>query len=233
MDAKLRVIGGTHAGKEIRLATATFRIGRDPDCQLRAGSDLISRHHCEIHVEDARLMVRDLGSVNGTLVNGVKIEGATQLNPGDVLQIGSLQFEVMIEHRLGGAKRPAVKNLADAAARAAEAPPSKCAEDDISRWLGEPAPHMSGRWATRRPAAVDTQSVTDTQPIQAASGDTIKASIVSPDTIKGGLPPIVPPQSAKAAKKSGYGKLPKAQPPQAKDSCEAAAKVLKKLTKRH
>ena len=74
MDAKLKVVGGSRAGIEIPLKKAKFVIGRAPECSLRAGSDAISRRHCEIRLTRAEVSILDLNSRNGTYVNGKRLQ---------------------------------------------------------------------------------------------------------------------------------------------------------------
>src|SRR4051812_34142518 len=57
MDLKLRVLEGKNAGHEIAVKGKKFFIGRAEDCQLRPGSDLISRHHCVLLVEEGYIAV--------------------------------------------------------------------------------------------------------------------------------------------------------------------------------
>ena len=58
LQAKLKVVGGRHHGKIIPLATRKFLIGREQDCHLRPNSELVSRHHCAIWVDDFSVRVR-------------------------------------------------------------------------------------------------------------------------------------------------------------------------------
>jgi pSer/pThr/pTyr-binding forkhead associated (FHA) protein len=73
-----------------------FLIGRQDDCQLRIPSAQISRHHCEIMTGGAGVRIRDLGSSNGTFVNGQRVEDA-ELRAGDVIAVGSMLFVVRID----------------------------------------------------------------------------------------------------------------------------------------
>src|SRR5215213_5538740 len=58
----------------------------------------ISRHHAEIGFKDGQFVVTDLGSSNGTTVNGQKIEGETALNDGDFITLGnSVIVEFVVE----------------------------------------------------------------------------------------------------------------------------------------
>jgi pSer/pThr/pTyr-binding forkhead associated (FHA) protein len=75
MEVRLKVVGGKNAGHELILAGPKFFIGRAEDCQLRPKSDLVSRHHCVILVEEGFVAIRDFGSKNGTLINGQAVAG--------------------------------------------------------------------------------------------------------------------------------------------------------------
>jgi pSer/pThr/pTyr-binding forkhead associated (FHA) protein len=95
----LKVVGGTHGGKVISLTKQRFLIGRGEDCQLRPASDQISRNHCAFSVDDYTVRLRDLGSTNGTHVNGSRINGEVILKDGDRVRIGALEFDLQIAHQ--------------------------------------------------------------------------------------------------------------------------------------
>ncbi len=69
-------------------------VGRDPVCDLTIDSNLLSRRHTELIIEDDHLKVIDLGSVNGTFVNGERIEEADAW-PGDELRFDRQSFIVI------------------------------------------------------------------------------------------------------------------------------------------
>ena len=73
MHVKLKVLRGASAGREVGIRGAKFFIGRSEECQLRANSDAISRRHCAITISDTEIAIQDLGSRNGTYVNGERI----------------------------------------------------------------------------------------------------------------------------------------------------------------
>lgn len=141
MQIKLKVLQGSHEGKEISVASEKFLIGRSDSCNLRPKSESISRKHCIIVVRDGKVLVQDLKSRNGTFVNDKRlpIDRAKVLRPGDFLRVGKLSFEVIIEHGLKAAKRPEVSGVDDAAARTVEAGASESRFEavDVGDWLDE------------------------------------------------------------------------------------------------
>jgi EAL domain-containing protein (putative c-di-GMP-specific phosphodiesterase class I) len=72
------------------------RVGRRPGVGLSLMSPLISHDHAEIFIEQGTLKVRDLGSTNGTLVNGTRVAGgkAADLKEGDILHFASVEFRL-------------------------------------------------------------------------------------------------------------------------------------------
>ena len=96
LTAHLIVRGGKHEGRTIPLPAGRFLIGREQDCDLRPSSDLISRHHCVFHVDQYSVRLRDLGSTNGTEVNGSRLVGEKVLEAGDRVKVGKLDFELVV-----------------------------------------------------------------------------------------------------------------------------------------
>ena len=106
MDVILKVLEGAKVGTKVAVKKEEFLIGRSPKCHLCAGSSSISRKHCALIRSDASVSVKDLGSRNGTLINGEKIEKgkAHELQSGDELTVGSLRFLVTISHGIKNTK---------------------------------------------------------------------------------------------------------------------------------
>lgn len=73
-------------------------IGREPDVAICLDDKGISRHHCEIGRTETGLYVKDLGSTNGTYVNGDRIDQA-MLKPGDRLGLGSHSYTVRVRDK--------------------------------------------------------------------------------------------------------------------------------------
>ncbi len=74
--------------------TDRIEIGRALECDISILEPALSRKHAELEPLGPDLIVRDLGSVNGTYVNGEKIEDEHTLKEGDVLQFGQIRFIV-------------------------------------------------------------------------------------------------------------------------------------------
>jgi len=97
-------------------------LGRRQDCQLRIPTNDVSRQHCALLIQDKKLIARDLGSSNGTFVNGKRI-AETDLKPGDRLRVGPVTFVVQIDGK------PATIKPEDAAPKSL-AEPSLAGEDE-------------------------------------------------------------------------------------------------------
>lgn len=72
---------------------AVKTIGRSPGAELIVDAALVSRLHCQLTATADALHVKDLGSTNGTFVNGTRIQAA-QLKDGDKLAVGRLELIV-------------------------------------------------------------------------------------------------------------------------------------------
>lgn len=90
----LNVIGGNDRGKRFELTGPETRIGRGTDQDVVLSDIAVSRRHFTLVFDGARYKVRDLGSGNGTLVNGQRVDNYV-LNDGDHIEIGQtvMRFE--------------------------------------------------------------------------------------------------------------------------------------------
>ena len=81
----------TVAGKTHAIATPRAVLGRSRECELRLGDVNVSRRHAEVRHEDEAYWIVDLGSVNGTLVNGKRV-ARERLRDGDRITLGSTEI---------------------------------------------------------------------------------------------------------------------------------------------
>ncbi len=134
MNYALQVVRGRSEANTLRLMDGVNSIGRHDDCRIRIRSSQVSRRHCQLFEEGNRLILRDLGSSNGTFVNGKRVLGQQTLKPGDVLTIGSVTLRVGL---LGAAPKSAAASPAPqpAASDTAEVTALPVAEDDFEMEL--------------------------------------------------------------------------------------------------
>jgi len=96
MSIRLRIVQGRPAGKSMVFPRGEYVFGRGAECHVRPNSDWVSRQHCLLRVTAEGAFLRDLGSRNGTLINGTRLVDECHLQHGDQLQIGPLVFEVLL-----------------------------------------------------------------------------------------------------------------------------------------
>ena len=89
----LVVLNGQQRGVERVIDADLFRIGKSPDNDLVLSDDTVSRSHCEILRDQRGFLVRDLGSTNGTLLEGAEIREA-YLSPGSTLSVGKVELKL-------------------------------------------------------------------------------------------------------------------------------------------
>ncbi len=207
MEVKLKVNVGNNAGQELKIVGPKFFVGRSDDCQLRPRSDLVSRHHCVLIVEEGYVSVRDFGSKNGTYVNGSRVANEVELKTGDQLKIGPLEFEVVIVPTLAPAKKkPKVESAKEAAVRTAES--NSAYEMDVGDWI-----------TAEKKSDVNETRIADTQAKLAGETESIDVAEVREEV-----------RQSEAPKPAGPGKLPAA--PATADSKSAASEVLNKFFRR-
>jgi predicted component of type VI protein secretion system len=128
--AKLLILTGKHQGKRLTLPDRDVVVGRSEECNITLKTEEVSRQHCRLSIADGQLSVCDLGSRNGTLVNGREVMGVTALQDGDELQIGPMKFRVQTEPSEN--RKPPGDVARDGAASG-----GKADEDEIASWLSE------------------------------------------------------------------------------------------------
>ena len=79
---------------ERRLTEPTLVVGRSPGCDLVVADPLISRRHARFYQEVDGLFVEDLGSANGTLVNGAAVGAPVRVGPGDLVRLSGTEISI-------------------------------------------------------------------------------------------------------------------------------------------
>lgn len=198
MNAKLVVVGGEVKTAEIKLRLPCT-IGRGRGCTIMLPQALVSRQHCELFEAGGQMMVRDLGSLNGTFVNNQKIADTSPIRSEELLTIGTVTFRVMYESAGESAPPtapgPGMKGTAKEAFPASTAPvgPAPTGDDDTSQPLEigdfdfeETARQSSDTDALSEPLAPAVKSGEKAPATPANSGNTAK-----PATILAAVPPPV------------------------------------------
>jgi transcriptional regulator with GAF, ATPase, and Fis domain len=86
-------LNGPRRGEEVIIDRECFRIGKSPDSDLMLADETVSREHCEIVRDDKGYLLRDLGSTNGTLLDGAEIREG-YLRAGVVISVGRVELKV-------------------------------------------------------------------------------------------------------------------------------------------
>ncbi len=232
MDVILKVLEGAKTGTKIAVKKDEFLIGRSQQCHLCVGSSSVSRQHCKITRKEATVSIQDLGSRNGTLVNGEKITGETELSSGDELGVGTLKLLLTISHGINNLKRPKVETVADAVERTAAASDSAVGEDDITQWLYD---------APDAPASSQSMSETQTIRMDDTNAMELKKKVQEEESSESADEEhtdatdeeATEEEDDKKSKKREPGKLPKLPTePASKDSREAAMMALRNWNRR-
>ena len=159
MEIELTEVDSSPHQRKIVLDKLPVMIGQGPESSVRLEDHWVSRHHCEINSVQGTLVVRDLGSMLGTFVNGLNVTTAL-LMPGDKLTVGITSFMVDYERRharrsRGGKPSPPrlaqaeVSPPAEEASRPREAAPDRGDRPFFSRWLARALSPFGRKRATR------------------------------------------------------------------------------------
>jgi len=137
MLAKLLELGAA-AGqrREIAITKEEFLIGRGADCDLRLRVSAVSRHHCLLRLRGGEVTLADLGSANGTFVNGQRLRSQAALRHGDEIGIGNLQFVLELEGASGidwGPESGAAPETPTCRVEPKRQPPDEAPKKDDSR----------------------------------------------------------------------------------------------------
>ena len=134
----LRFISGKYQGGEFPLRmNREIIIGRSSDLDMVLVEDMVSRRHAKISSTDAEVYIQDMGSTNGTFVNGEKIAGRALLHEGDRILVGTSIIKVVA---VEGSDRAAERGRGAPQARGRRAAaPGDAGPPDVGRDRGDPA----------------------------------------------------------------------------------------------
>ncbi len=110
MNARLISLTG---GEPIELPRDVTILGRREDCDIRLEHKSVSKQHCVLVKTDGLVILRDLGSTNGTRVNGQRVRRAA-LVPDDELAFGSVRYRISINRQQAGPMNAQTQHLEEA-----------------------------------------------------------------------------------------------------------------------
>lgn len=97
MQISLLVVRGPKQGQYIPIEQKEYCIGRDSSCDWQTDFLIVSRRHAAIVVSGPKVLVRDLGSRNGTFVNGRVVTDECEVRHDDRLAVGPLEFRIQLQ----------------------------------------------------------------------------------------------------------------------------------------
>jgi predicted component of type VI protein secretion system len=186
MKYVLQVVKGRSTTTTLKLNDGVTSIGRHDDCVIRIKSSQVSRRHCELSEEGDTLTLRDLGSSNGTFVNGKRVLGHQVLKHGDEVTLGAVTLRVAKIGRPAPGPVASIKKAGDTAVVEAIPDDSDHEEFELEFDDEEPAPEVEG--------------------IPLADDDAVLASGGTPAKGTAKAAPTPPPEPAEKVAKPADGK---------------------------
>ncbi|MCA9116757.1 MAG: FHA domain-containing protein, partial [Planctomycetaceae bacterium] len=167
MQVQLEVVHDKANVKRVILSQDAV-IGRSSECNLRIASKGVSRQHCRIQLTPTGVLVRDMGSANGTWLNGERLESGRDVAvvSGSELSLGGVRFHVKYEAPVSGGNGPG---------STVELPPgSPLPEADTD------SPAGAAEERRKRQAAAGAVAAAEAEALQASPADTLPDSTVIP-----------------------------------------------------
>jgi pSer/pThr/pTyr-binding forkhead associated (FHA) protein len=147
VQAKLVVIAGDEQSQRFELHLPAI-IGRSRTTDVTLGHPLVSRQHCELYEASGKLMLRDLGSLNGTFVNDTRLcDQPIAIEPGERFTVGTITLQA--DYHVGRTAAPGEEVCADSEGSAWPGATIKSSLDSDGE-LRFDGPHES-RLSGRRP----------------------------------------------------------------------------------
>jgi pSer/pThr/pTyr-binding forkhead associated (FHA) protein len=120
---RLVIKQGPGVGRDHALSGGVCTVGRDPQVEFVLEDTLVSRRHFKVVHEEGAYYVEDLGSTNGTILNGSRAQRA-RLADGDTIRIGGTQIQFVQKDLLGGPRKPARPKAVEAPQQPARPAPA-------------------------------------------------------------------------------------------------------------
>ena len=134
MGPQLQFASGTQQGQAAQVSGDRFLIGRGSDCELTVADSEASRRHALLRPQpDGSVVLEDLGSTNGTYVNGQRITGPVTLRGGERVRIGDTELN-FLNGAGAGQTHPTPQQVPAAAAPGARAGAAAGAGAGASAW---------------------------------------------------------------------------------------------------
>lgn len=94
MPNHLQILLGRERGRVYTVERGSYVLGRGSDCDVVLASDIVSRRHASVEVGPAAMRIADIGSSNGTYVNGCRVLGEGVAVAGDIVLVGDVALRV-------------------------------------------------------------------------------------------------------------------------------------------
>lgn len=130
----LEIQTGKHKGRKVRLTQSEALVGRSESAKIRIASEDVSREHCVLVAQAEGVLVRDLGSRNGTFIDGKPVSGEKLLLPGGTLTVGPLTMQLL------GAPVADKPRRSDVRVGGKSSVDQSLSDDDIASWLSDDQP---------------------------------------------------------------------------------------------
>ena len=225
IKVNLVVASGVHQGKQIPIPGEQFLIGRDPQCQLRPASQMVSKQHCAIVIKDDRVILKDFGSTNGTFLNESQLEpnSIQELKPGDLVKVGPLDFTVQFVGGKASDSTPMPDQLKAVGSPSADKLRAAAGQSTVTQ-ADAPAP-KTGSSTSLKPAAHSAENDDIASMLLGMDDDGPSPAPVPEGSTIMEMPAAVLAAAIEAEKK----KTDKNAVPSREDSSNAASDILKKM----
>lgn len=178
MNVTLVAVDSDGKARDAVMKRARLLIGRKPGCDIRIPVASVSREHCELRVEEGKLIARDMGSSNGTYINRQRIQ-EQEVSAGDLIAVGPAVFVAQIEGNPAtiDANKAFNAGSSPTAVAAAGSPASRPASPSApTRSISPPSPASKSPKPTTKKSLLDDEDDMDLRTpakggSKAASGD--------------------------------------------------------------